>query len=168
MGSKIPTLSELVLGTNLVSRTKQALINICSKARQNTSHFSLFSGPALECHVPYHFLSTSPTVAFQLFLDSSHCSKSPTSFADPRCCGLCSGKAWKHSLWALAACRRAFLLADPYCRARFCPPSPSFWMPTDARANVSGEIRGRQSCFLRVSAPPPRGRCSSADSAPLA
>lgn len=71
--------------------------------------------------------------------------------------GLCSGRLCCGRAAWLA--REPFLLAgSSYCWACFCLPNPSFWMPTDARANVSGGIRGRQLVsFLRLcTSPSPR------------
>ena len=105
-----------MLGTNLVSRTKQALINICVKlAVRLIFSLALWPSPGA-CHVPCH--SLSPPVHQYLPVKFSggwgmgvgslpHClAGSQTSFsADPRCCGamLRAPLMWAHGV----ACRRA-------------------------------------------------------------
>lgn len=153
-----------MLGTNLVSRTKQALINICVKLAVHLI-FPWLSGPALE-HVtflvtlPLHQPTSSLPVKFSGWGRGFLIARKGVQLASLQtlaAAGLCSGRfCCGRAAWLAG---EPFLLAgSSYCRARLCPPSPSFWMPTDARANVSGEIRGRQVVsFLRFcTSPSPR------------
>lgn len=156
MGSKkSPHFLHLALGTDLVSRAKQALINICVKL--GIHHLIFFLALLLSpgaCHVVTLSLYHS-SVAFllsslgSLHVEESLIRKAPTlsaSFQQPlaaaRLCSRCSPVSM--------GCPPAlFLLAQSgtHLRTRLCPPQTSSWLPTDACTDFQRHLR-LPACFL--------------------
>lgn len=145
-----------MLGTNLVSRTKQALINICVKLAVHLI-FPWFSGPALE-HVtflvtlPLHQPNSSLPVKFSGWGRGFLIARKGVQLASLQtlaAAGLCSGR-FCCLLWARGvACRRAL----PSRWIQLLPGSPLSSQPIILDAHRRSGKRFRRnprppSCFL--------------------